>query len=154
MAVTKPCLNEPSFSIPWSIATICIHIFFDRSLFFGGEGVPPHQRHHQIPSNAQTGTMTFFPPLLSIATFSCEKSLIRHHFVLSYLFFYRPAKETTCPIGFLGQFYIRKVMCPQSADGVLIMKNAFIDHTQIVKIKIHNYVPNKSCISESIRCIA
>ena len=53
---------------------------------------------------------------------------------------YRPAKETgTCPIGFLGQFYIRKVACPQSADGVLIMKNAFIDHTQIVKIKIHNW---------------
>ena len=88
------------------------------------------------------------------ATFSREKSLIRHHFVLSYLFFYRPPKETTCPIGFLGQFCIRKVACPQSADGVLIMKNAFIDHTQIVKIKIHNYVPNKSCISESIQCVA
>ena len=83
-------------------------------------------------------------------TFSREKSLIRHHFVLSYLLFYCPRKETTCPIGFLGQFYIRKVTCPKSADGVFISKNAFIDDIQIVKIKIHNYAPNKSCISESI----
>ena len=90
----------------------------------------------------------------SITTFSHEKSLIRHHFVLSYLLFYHPTKETTCPIGFLGQFYLRKVTCPQSADGVFISKIAFIDHTQIIKIKIHNYAPNTSCISESIRCIA
>ena len=66
-----------------------------------------------------------------ISTFFCEKSLIRHHFVLSYLLFYCPRKETTCPIGFLGQFYVRKVTCPQSADGVFISKNAFIDDIQI-----------------------
>ena len=79
---------------------------------------------------------------------SVKKSLIRHHFVLSYLLFYCPRKE--CPIGFLGQFYVRKVTCPRSADGVFISKNAFIDDIQIIKIKIHNYAPNKSCISESI----
>ena len=83
-------------------------------------------------------------------TFSCEKSLIRHHFVLSCLLCYCPRKETTCPIGFLRQFYVGKVACPQSANGVFLLKNAFIDHTQIVKIKLHNYAPNKSCISESI----
>ena len=92
----------------------------------------------------------WFTPLLFFSTFFREKSLIRHHFVLSYLLFYCPRKETTCPIGFLGQFYLRKVTCPQSADGVFISKNAFIDDIQIVKIKIHNYAPNKSCISESI----
>ena len=109
---------------------------------------------HKINLGYFAGHLTEFRLYVLITTFSREKSLIRHHFVLSYLFFHCPAKETTCPIGFLGQFYIKKVACPQSADGVLIMKNAFIDHTQIVKIKIHNYVPNKSCISESIRCVA
>ena len=57
----------------------------------------------------------------------------------------------------LAMFYIRKVMCPQIADGVFISQNAFIDHTQIIKIKIHNYVllPNKSCISEinTMHCV-
>ena len=72
--------------------------------------------------------------LLPIRLSPVKKSLIRHHFVLSYLLFYCPRKETTCPIGFLGQFYVRKVTCPQSADGVFISKNAFINNIQIVKI--------------------
>ena len=47
--------------------------------------------------------------------------------------FYCPAKETTCPIGFLRQFYLR---APKS---LYFEKCIFIDHTQIMKIKTHNW---------------
>ena len=61
------------FSIPGSIATICIHIFFDRSLFFGGGGgcllIGGITKFHLALKPVQQ-TMTFcFPPLLSIVTF-------------------------------------------------------------------------------------
>ena len=42
------------------------------------EGVPPHQRHHQIPSSTQTGMTNYdlFSPLLLIVTL--DEATIKH----------------------------------------------------------------------------
>ena len=78
MAVTEPHLNELSFAFPWSIATICICIFSIDPCSLVVEGVPPHQRHHQIPSSAQTHMTIYdlFSPLLSIVTL--DEATIKH----------------------------------------------------------------------------
>ena len=70
MAVTEPRFKWPLLSIPWSIETICIHTVFDRSLFFGGGGVPPCWRHLQIPSITQTGMPNYDPFFAS--SFDCN----------------------------------------------------------------------------------
>ena len=78
MVVTDPLCNEPSFSIPWSIATICILKFLDRSCSLVVKGVPPHQRRRQTPCSAQTGTTNYdlFSPLLSIV--ASQEMTIKH----------------------------------------------------------------------------
>ena len=78
MAVIDPLCNELSFSIRWSITTICILKFLDRSLFLGGAGVPPCQRRRQTPCSAQTGTTNYdlFSSLLLIVTL--DETTIKH----------------------------------------------------------------------------
>ena len=88
MAVIDPLGNEPSFSIPWSIETICILKLFVRSFLFGCSEfsfrisnllVPPRRRRPQTPCSAQTGTTKndlFFRPLLLIVTL--DEATIKH----------------------------------------------------------------------------
>ena len=72
MAVINPLRNEPSFSNPWSIETICTLKFLIRSLFLGGVGVPPRQRRRQTPCSTQTGTTNY--DLFLTSSFDCNFS--------------------------------------------------------------------------------
>ena len=79
MAVTDPLGNEPSFSIPWSIETICILKLLVRSFFLGVQGVPPRRRRPQTPCSAQTSMTNndlFIRPLLLIVTL--DEATIKH----------------------------------------------------------------------------
>ena len=76
--VIKPCQRPSSSSMPWSMEIIGNQEFFDISLFLG-VGVPPCQRHPQLPSFTQTSMPKydpFFKPLLSIITF--QEMTIKH----------------------------------------------------------------------------
>ena len=53
--VINPLHRPSSHGMLWSIKIICNHKYFNISLFLGHGGVPPHQRHPQVPSFTQTG---------------------------------------------------------------------------------------------------
>ena len=79
MMVIEPLQRPSSSSMPWSMEIICNQKNFNISLFLGLGGVPPHQRHPQVPLSAQTGMPKydpFFKPLLSIITF--QEMTIKH----------------------------------------------------------------------------